>query len=62
MRNLKSIRVDLNLTQEEMAEKLKMPYPTYQRKEQGRSPLLAVELLEISKLSGIPMESIEIPK
>lgn len=62
MRNLKSIRVDLNLTQEEMAKKLEMSYPTYQKKERGDSPLLANELLKISKLSGIEMKDIEIPK
>lgn len=61
MRNLKSIRADLNLTQEEMAKKLKMPISTYQRKELGKTPLLAIELLNISKISGVEMKDIEIP-
>lgn len=61
MRSLKSIRVDLNLTQQEMAKKLKMSYSTYQKKEIGKSPLLASELVQIAKLSKVDMKDIEIP-
>ena len=61
-RTLKSIRIDLGLKQSELAKKINISYATYQKKENGESPLLARELKRISELSGIPMTDIEIPK
>lgn len=60
-RKLASIRADLGFNQEDMAKALYISYSTYQKKEQGRSPLLASELRAISELSGVAMEDIEIP-
>ncbi len=62
MRTLKSIRVDLQLTQEEMAKKLDISYSSYQKKERGEQPLMAKELKTISILSNVKMEDIVIPK
>lgn len=61
-RSLKSIRIDLGYTQEEMAKMLNINYTTYQKKERGESPLLAIELAMISKYSGVDMKDIEILK
>lgn len=61
-RSIKSVRIDLGYTQEEFAKLLNINHTTYQKKERGESPLLAIELYQISKLSGVPMEDIAIPK
>ena len=60
-RKLASIRCDLGLSQYEMAKALNISYSAYQKKEQGRAPLLAKELKTISVMSGVLMEDIEIP-
>lgn len=60
-RKLASIRADLGMNQVEMAKALLMSYSSYQKKEQGRAPLLASELRMISEMSGVAMEDIEIP-
>ena len=60
-RTLKSIRADLGLTQEEMAKKLGLSTTSYKLRETGKRPLLARELLQISVMSSIPCENIEIP-
>lgn len=60
-RKLTSIRADLGLGQEEMAKALGISYSAYQKKEQGRHPLLASELKRISDMSGVSMDEIEIP-
>lgn len=60
-RTLKSIRADMGCTQKEMAEKLGISLVAYNKKEKGKSPLLAKELLLISKLSAIPCEDIILP-
>ena len=44
-----------------MAEKLNISFASYQKKEMGKSPLLAREMNKISEMSGIPMADIEIP-
>ena len=59
-RSLKSIRADLGLSQEKMAEKIGIARVTYASKENGTAPLLASELIMISVLSGLPMEQIEV--
>lgn len=60
-RKLASIRFDLGLTQEDMAKAIGISYSAYQKKEQGKAPLLAMELKIISEMSDIQMEDIEIP-
>lgn len=60
-RRLASIRADLGIGQEEMAKMLGISYSAYQKKEQGRSPILASELKTISEMSGISMDDIYIP-
>lgn len=61
MRKLESIRKDLKFTQEDMASSLSISSSSYQRKEEGKSPLLARELRKISILSGVPEAEIIIP-
>ena len=52
----------MKLEQRELAVKLGISTSTYQKKECGKSPLLASELFAISRLSGVPVEDIEILK
>lgn len=60
-RTLKSIRADMGMTQDEMAKRLGISKASYNKRETGKRPLLARELLQISVMSNIPCESIEIP-
>lgn len=60
-RTLKSIRADLGMTQKEMAAKLGISKTSYLKRETGQTPLLARELLQISIMSNVPCENIEIP-
>lgn len=59
-RSLKSIRADLNYNQEQMAKALNMALSTYKLKECGKSPLLARELYDISKIGNVEITDIEI--
>ncbi len=61
-RTLKSIRIDMKLKQDEMANKLGISPSSYQKKENGEVALLARELVAISELSRVPLEDIEILK
>lgn len=45
-----------------MAKKLGISLCAYQNKELGKAPLLARELMEISTLSKVAIEDIQIPK
>lgn len=59
-RSLKGIRVDLGLTQEEMAKAMGMSLVTWNKKERGKSSLSALELIKISQISNVPMADIEV--
>ncbi|WP_418223530.1 helix-turn-helix transcriptional regulator [Clostridium isatidis] len=58
LRRLKGIRVEQNLTQEELAKLIKMPISTYRRKENGESPITLDEAFKISKILGKNVEEI----
>lgn len=59
-RTLKGIRVDLGYTQEDMAKAMGVSKVTWNKKEQGKVPLLAMELIKISQLANVPMADIEV--
>ena len=59
-RTLKGIRVDLGLTQEDMAKAMGVSKVTWNKMEQGKVPLLAMELIKISQLANVPMADIEV--
>jgi DNA-binding XRE family transcriptional regulator len=61
-RSLKGIRVDLGLTQEDMAKAMGVSKVTWNKKEKGKVPLLALELIRISDMSNVPMSEIEVLK
>lgn len=58
LRRLKGIRVEQNLTQEELAKLIKMPISTYRRKENGESSITLDEAFKISKILGKNIEEI----
>ena len=56
-RTLKSIRIDLGLTQEQIAKKLNLGVQTWRNKEAYRSELTATELLELCEMAKVdPMQ------
>lgn len=61
-RTLKSIRVDLNLTQEEMAKKIGVGIQTWRNKEAYVTELTATELMLICQLSGVNPMDIKLTK
>lgn len=61
-RTLKGIRVDLGYTQEDMAKAMGVSIVTWNKKEKGKVPLLALELIKISQLANVPMADIEVIK
>ena len=61
-RSLKGIRVDLGLTQEDMAKAMGVSKVAWNKKEKGKVPLLAMELIRISDMSNVPMSEIEVLK
>jgi transcriptional regulator with XRE-family HTH domain len=56
---VKAIRVNMNLTQKELADILQMPLSTYQKKENGISPWLYKEIVEIGKIANVDISEIE---
>ncbi len=52
-RTLKSIRIDLGLTQDEMAKKMNLGIQTWRNKEAYRSELTATELLKICEMAKV---------
>ena len=59
--SLKAARVNANLTQRELAEKLNVTIDTVLNWENGRSEPKLSQLRQISELSGIPMDFIFVP-
>ncbi|EMJ5760849.1 TPA: helix-turn-helix transcriptional regulator [Clostridioides difficile] len=47
-RKLKAARVEIGLTQRQLAELIKMPFSTYQKKEQGHTQFTIKEASEIA--------------
>ena len=58
--NLEAIRVNMGLERAEMAEKLGISLDRYNRLAIGDSKMLAVELVKLIQVSGIPWEHIKI--
>ena len=52
MNNIKRIRLDLGLTQEEMADKLEINICTYRNYETGKRTLTFETLIKLLKLRG----------
>ena len=61
-RSLKSIRVDLNLTQEEMAKKLGIGIQTWRNKELYVTELTATELMMICELAKVSPYDVKLVK
>lgn len=61
-RTLKGIRGDLNLTMEDMAKALNISVTSYFKKEHGKVPLLASELIKISEMANISTNDIIVEK
>lgn len=61
--NLKRLRIDHNLSQEQVGEGLgKREYTSYQRLEHGKSDLKFVDAVNVAKMYNIPMEWIFDPE
>lgn len=58
LRRLKGLRVEKNLTQEQLAEKIQMPISTYRKKENGESPIKLEEAYAISKALNTCLDTI----
>lgn len=59
--SLKAARVNADLTQKELAEKLNVTVDTVLNWESGKSEPKYSQLRQISELSGIPMDFIFVP-
>ena len=59
--SLKAARVNADLTQKELAEKLDVTVYTVLYWETGKSEPKMSQLRQISELSGIPMDFISVP-
>ena len=57
-KNLRRLRVELDLTQKEFAELIKMPLSTYRKKEKGESNFTIEEAYTISKAVSKPIDEI----
>lgn len=55
---IEAIRVQMNLTRSEMAEKIGVNIDRYNRLANGESKMLATEFIAVHDLSGIPWENI----
>ena len=58
---LKACRVNADLSQKQLAEKLGISRATVVNWEKGKTSPTSVQLLKISKISGIPVNYIFIP-
>lgn len=58
IRRLKGLRVERNLTQEDLAKLINMPITTYRRKENGESPISLEEAYKIATVLDSNMEDI----
>ena len=57
---IKQIRIGLGLNQDEMAEKIGLSCPTYQRKESGASKFYIDEVIKICELANISIDKVKI--
>jgi transcriptional regulator with XRE-family HTH domain len=55
---IEAIRVQMNLTRSEMAEKLGVNIDRYNRLATGESKILATEFVQLHEISGVPYENI----
>lgn len=60
--SLAAARVNANLTQQEVAERMKVSKNTVIKWEKGKSALKVSELYSLSQLYKIPIENIFLPK
>ena len=58
--NIEAIRAQLKLTRSEMADRLSVSLDRYNRLASGESKMLAVELVRLHEVSGVPYENIKI--
>lgn len=58
MYTVKQIRIGLNLSQAELAQKLGIHISTYQRKENGKAQWTILEATKLCQLSGQPITNI----
>ena len=56
--NIESIRVNMGLNRQEMADRLGITLDRYNRLAIGDSKMLAVELTKLHEISGVPYENI----
>lgn len=56
--NIESIRVNMGLTRTEMAERMEVNIDRYNRLATGESKMLAVELIKLHQVSGVPYDNI----
>lgn len=55
---IETIRTDLNMTRQQLAEKLGMSEKRYNRLAKGTAKIYASEFIELHILSGIPYEKL----
>ena len=58
--NVEAIRVQMGISKPDMAECLKVNADRYNRLASGESKMLAAELIRLHKLSGLPVENIDV--
>ena len=58
--NIEAIRTNMNLSRQEMADKMEITLDRYNRLATGDSKMLAVELTQLHQISGVPYENIVI--
>lgn len=54
--NLRTIMAEANINQDDLAEKLRIPYIAMERKAHGKTPLTVTELCLIADLFGVPTD------
>lgn len=57
--NIETIRVMLNISRSEMAERIGINIDRYNRLASGESKMLATEFCKLQEISGLPYESIK---
>lgn len=57
--SIEAIRVMLNISRAEMAEKIGVNLDRYNRLASGESKMLATELYKLQEISGVPFENIK---
>lgn len=60
MRTIKGVRIDLGLTQEEMAEELGISVVAYRNKEAYRTELTASQFVKLLSMSGLGAHEIKV--